>query len=69
LRAARAGDREAAEPLAAVLAVLLDACSVVAHELTPFLPRASERIAKALGERDPRQGRALFPKVETQVGN
>jgi methionyl-tRNA synthetase len=68
-RAARAGDREAAEPLAAVLAVLLDACSVVAHELTPFLPRASERIAKALEERDPRLGRALFPKVEAQVGN
>jgi methionyl-tRNA synthetase len=36
---------EAAERLDAILAVLLDACRVLAEQLTPFLPDAAARIA------------------------
>jgi hypothetical protein len=42
--------------------VLLASCQLVAHELSPLLPAAAERIARALGDLDMRQGRALFPK-------
>jgi methionyl-tRNA synthetase len=48
----------------AVLAVLLDACERIAHELQPFLPDAAARIEIALERRDPALGRTLFPKVE-----
>jgi methionyl-tRNA synthetase len=64
-RAARDGDEAAARRLAAVLAAQLEACRVIAHELHPFLPHAAERIRSALAELDVKQGRALFPKVET----
>jgi methionyl-tRNA synthetase len=47
----------------AVLAVQLDACACLAHELRPFLPAAAERIEAALAGLDAEQGRALFPKV------
>jgi methionyl-tRNA synthetase len=49
--------------LDAVLGVLLTACQAIAHELQPFLPDASTRIERALEQRDPDLGRALFPKV------
>jgi methionyl-tRNA synthetase len=63
-KAARTGDDGAAARLDAVLGVLLDACSCIAHELRPFLPAAAERISTALADLDVQQGRALFPKVE-----
>jgi methionyl-tRNA synthetase len=53
---------EAARP-EPLVAVLLTACRVVGRELSPFLPEAAVRIERALAERDPRLGRALFPKV------
>ena len=62
--AARTGDDGASARLDAVLGVLLDACSCIAHELGPFLPLAAERIDVALADRDTQRGRALFPKVE-----
>jgi methionyl-tRNA synthetase len=63
-KAERAGDPQASERLDGVLAVLLHTCSTIATELTPFLPGAAGRIAAALTELDPKQGRALFPKFE-----
>ena len=60
-KSARAGDRR---QLGGVLAELSSACRVIAHELTPFLPAAAERIESALDELDPQQGRTLFSKVE-----
>jgi methionyl-tRNA synthetase len=63
-KAARAGDAEAGERLGVVLNTLLTTCRVVAHELTPFLPAAAERIAAALDAVDVKQGRELFPKFE-----
>jgi methionyl-tRNA synthetase len=63
-KAARAGDAAAPARLRAILAVLLDACRVVASELTPFLPSAAARISVALEDLDVRQGRALFPKFD-----
>jgi methionyl-tRNA synthetase len=47
-----------------VLAVLLDACRIIAGELRPFLPTAAERVETALAALDARQGRTLFRKVE-----
>ena len=55
------------ERLDVLLAVLLNACRVITAELRPFLPLAAERIAAALDELDPRQGRTLFAKVEARV--
>jgi methionyl-tRNA synthetase len=66
-KAARAGSDEAATQLDAVLDVLLQACSRIAHELRPFLPAAAERISLALADLDAERGRALFPKVEVVV--
>jgi methionyl-tRNA synthetase len=63
-RLARSGDDGAAARLDAVLGALLEACSCIAHELSPFLPAAAERIRVALAELDVERGRALFPKVE-----
>jgi methionyl-tRNA synthetase len=63
-KAARASDEQAAARLDAVLGALLGACSKVADELRPFLPSAAERISSALNDRDPQQGRSLFPKVK-----
>ena len=63
-KSARGGDGGAAARLDVVLTVLLDACSLVAGELRPFLPVAAERIEKALVERDVQRGRTLFPAVE-----
>lgn len=63
-KAERAGDRQASERLDGVLAVLLEACSTIAIELTPFLPVAAERITAALIELDPQKGRTLFPKFD-----
>jgi methionyl-tRNA synthetase len=60
--AKEAGDGD--ERLNGVLTVLLDACRIIAGELRPFLPAAADRVATALAELDPRQGRTLFPKVE-----
>ena len=62
-RAARAGDRHAAERLGRILGSLLDACRAITAELRPFLPAAADRIATALDELDEGQGRKLFPKV------
>jgi methionyl-tRNA synthetase len=47
-----------------ILAVLLDACRIIAGELRPFLPAAAERVETALAELDARRGRTLFRKVE-----
>jgi methionyl-tRNA synthetase len=63
-KAERAGDTQATERLDDVLAVLFEACSTIATELTPFLPAAAQRIAAVLTELDPQLGRALFPKFE-----
>ena len=63
-KAARAGDEQASERLDAVLTLLLDACRVIANELTPFLPAAADRIAAALTDLDVQRGRTLFPKFE-----
>jgi methionyl-tRNA synthetase len=63
-KAARTGNDVAAVELDAVLGVLLDACSCIAHELRPFLPVAAERISAALADLDTQRGRALFPKVD-----
>jgi methionyl-tRNA synthetase len=62
-KAARDGDHRAAERLDAVLAVLLDACGVIARQLRPFLPLAADRIETALAGLDVERGRTLFPKV------
>jgi methionyl-tRNA synthetase len=62
-KAARNGDDDAAATLDAVLGVLLDTCSCIAGELSPFLPLAAERIRFALAHLDPQRGRALFPKA------
>ncbi len=62
--AARAGDAEASLRLDAILAVLLAACRLIAGELTPFLPDAATRLARALDTLDVRLGRTLFPKFE-----
>jgi methionyl-tRNA synthetase len=62
--AARDGDPRAAERFGTVLRALLDACGLISTELSPFLPAASERIARALADRDVRQGRALFRKLD-----
>jgi methionyl-tRNA synthetase len=59
---ARSGDAEAGDRLDAVLAALVAACRTIAHELAPFLPGASARIAAALDDLDVEQGRALFAK-------
>jgi methionyl-tRNA synthetase len=61
---ARSGDAQAGERLDAVLAVLVEACRTIAHELTPFLPAAAARIAAALDDLDVEQGRALFAKFD-----
>lgn len=66
-KASRGGDPQASERLDAVLATLLDACGVIAHELLPFLPLAAERITAALTNLDVQQGRTLFPKFEAVV--
>lgn len=63
-KSARTGDEGAAVRLDAVLSLLRGACSCIAYELRPFLPRAAGRISAALGGLDVQQGRALFPKVE-----
>ncbi len=66
-RAVRAGDRDAGARLDATLGVLLDACRLLARELSPFLPEAARRIDLAVAERDTSLGRALFPKVEAPI--
>ncbi len=63
-KAERAGDRDVTARLDGVLAVLLDACQTIARELHPFLPRAADRIERALADRDPQLGPRLFPKAE-----
>jgi methionyl-tRNA synthetase len=60
---ARAGD-QGADRLAAVLAVLLDACRLITAELRPFLPAAADRAQRALVELDAEQGRTLFRKPQ-----
>lgn len=62
LRPARAGDAAAVARLVLVLSTLRRACDVLAAELAPFLPRASERLAEALRRLDPDRGRELFRK-------
>ena len=62
-KAASTGNDGAAVQLDAVLGMLLDACSCIAHELLPFLPVAAERISAALADLDTQRARALFPKV------
>jgi methionyl-tRNA synthetase len=57
------GDTEAATALDEILGALLDACHRLAHELQPFLPGGSTRVARALAEKDPQLGRRLFKKA------
>jgi methionyl-tRNA synthetase len=64
-RTARAGDAAAAARLDAILDTLLDACQVLAAELSPFLPGLSARVAAACGGPAgilPRP-RPLFPRL------
>ncbi|MDQ3873949.1 MAG: methionine--tRNA ligase, partial [Actinomycetota bacterium] len=63
-RSDRRGDAAVQARLDAVLAVLLDACRCIAHEIQPFLPSAAGRIEGVLAESDAELGRALFRKVE-----
>jgi len=63
-RAEGTGDRNAGGELDQVLGVLLVVCHLLAHELEPFLPAGSARIARALAERDPELGRQLFTKTD-----
>ena len=63
-KAAAAGDAAAAGRLDTVLHTLVEACRLVARELTPFLPAAGERIASALESLDAAEGRTLFRKFE-----
>jgi methionyl-tRNA synthetase len=51
------------ERLDSILAVLLEVCELIAHELHPFLPDAATRIESALERRDPALGRTLFRKA------
>ncbi|GAA0479342.1 methionine--tRNA ligase [Paractinoplanes deccanensis] len=48
-RREQAGDTAAGERLDATLAVLVDACRVLGHELTPFVPAGAARIAAQVG--------------------
>lgn len=54
----RAGDR------AELLGTLLATSRLLARELAPFLPAASERIGSALDTLDVGRGRALFAKAQ-----
>ncbi len=45
-----------------VVGLLLETCCVIAREIEPFLPTASERIARTLEQRDRQLGRTLFRK-------
>jgi methionyl-tRNA synthetase len=66
-KAARAGDREAAGPLAEVLGRLLRACRALAAELTPFTPGLAARVDAAIGARPgepvPAPAGPLFPRL------
>jgi methionyl-tRNA synthetase len=64
-KAGGAGDPAAAGRLDTVLHTLVEACRLVARELTPFLPAAGERIAAALESLDSAEGRTLFRKFDT----
>jgi len=59
-KAAAAGDADAASRLDAILALLVDACRVVAPELAPLLPDAAARVAHACGA-DEVSGRLPVP--------
>ena len=52
-----------ADDLDEALRVLTDACRTLARESKPFLPAASELIARALASCDPKLGRRLFAKA------
>jgi methionyl-tRNA synthetase len=56
-----------ARSLDVVLALLLDACSVTATELRPFLPGGAARIHDALGSADPSLARRLFRKFDAEA--
>ena len=56
-------DAEAATALDEVLTALLAACHLLARELQPFLPAASQRVGRALAETSLQLGRQLFPKA------
>lgn len=62
-RRAADGDDAATGALDASLAVLLEACHVLAKELTPFLPVAAQRVTDALEARDSDRARRLFAKA------
>ena len=46
-----------------IVGLLLDGCTLIAHELQSFLPDAAARIEAALAERDRELGRSLFRKT------
>jgi methionyl-tRNA synthetase len=68
-RAARGGDVVAAGRLAAILGTLLDACRVLASELSPFVPALAGQIAAACGEPDAGvpEPRRIFPRLAGPV--
>jgi len=62
-KAENSGEAGAVADLDVALSILGDACGTLARELHPFLPAASERIERALGENDTELGRRLFEKA------
>jgi methionyl-tRNA synthetase len=58
-KAARGGDREAADLLDCVLAAQREACRVITVELAPFLPAAAQRIDTVLAQLDLHRGRVV----------
>jgi methionyl-tRNA synthetase len=63
-----ATDPAARAALDETLAVLLEACDLLARELGPFLPAAARRIELALTTRDVELGRRLFVRLEPVAG-
>nr|WP_296069354.1 methionine--tRNA ligase [uncultured Actinoplanes sp.] len=61
----QAGDDAAGERLDAVLATLVGACHILAHELTPFLPAGAARIRAQLDARSPvALPQPVFPRLK-----
>ncbi|WP_027343306.1 methionine--tRNA ligase [Hamadaea tsunoensis] len=64
-RREQAGDDVAGERLDAVLTTLITACRILTHELTPFLPTGSAKLAAQLGEgRQVPTPQPVFPRLD-----
>ena len=61
-KAADAGDAAAAARFAAVIDTLLTTCTAAAHELEPFVPQGSTRLARELSATG-RKPTAVFPRI------